>query len=177
MSDSLRGLSIRWLIRRDMPEVLDIEKATFAVPWSEDDFMARLRQRNAIGMVVQVDNSGPILGFMVYELHKSHMHVLNFAVHPDHLRRGIGRAMVKRLKDKLAQQRREAIELFIAEWNTTGQIFFRSQGFRWAGTFPDHYENDPLHQDAYLMQFRLGDEEPVHPWAASNRIGHLLGGA
>ena len=30
---------IRWMIRRDMPEVLDIEQCGFEFPWSEEDFI------------------------------------------------------------------------------------------------------------------------------------------
>ena len=40
---------IRWMIRRDMPEVLAIEAASFEFPWLEDDFIRCLRQRNCIG--------------------------------------------------------------------------------------------------------------------------------
>ena len=43
---------IRWMIRRDMAEVLDIERQCFEFPWTEDEFINCLRQRNAIGMIV-----------------------------------------------------------------------------------------------------------------------------
>ena len=44
---------IRWMIRRDMPEVLSIENESFEFPWSEEDFIRCLRQRNCIGMVAE----------------------------------------------------------------------------------------------------------------------------
>ena len=47
---------IRWMIRRDMPEVLDVERSSFEFPWAEDDFIRCLRQRNCIGMVAEVDD-------------------------------------------------------------------------------------------------------------------------
>ncbi|MFO1095060.1 MAG: hypothetical protein U0992_17400 [Planctomycetaceae bacterium] len=71
-------VQIRWLIRRDMPEVLKIERESFEFPWTDEDFMCCLRQRNCIGMVAEYDHQ--IVGFMVYELHKSRLHILNFAV-------------------------------------------------------------------------------------------------
>ena len=40
---------IRWMIRRDMPEVLAIEHASFEYPWCEEEFLRVLRQRNCIG--------------------------------------------------------------------------------------------------------------------------------
>ena len=54
-SDSHQKLRIhiRWMIRRDMPEILEIEKQSFEFPWCEEDFIRCLRQRNCIGMVRQ----------------------------------------------------------------------------------------------------------------------------
>ena len=69
---------IRWMIRRDMPEVLAIESENFEFPWLEEDFIRSLRQRNCIGMIAEHDDR--VVGFMIYELHKTRIHVLNFAV-------------------------------------------------------------------------------------------------
>src|SRR5262245_30732838 len=86
---------IRWMIRRDMPEVLAIEDQSFEFPWAEDDFIRCLRQRNCIGMVAE--HNERVAGFMIYELHKSKLHILNFAVESHLRRRGVGRQMVKKL--------------------------------------------------------------------------------
>ncbi len=72
---------IRWMIRRDMLEVLDIESGSFEFPWSEEGFLRCLRQRNCMGMVAEYD--GRVLGFMMYEFHKDQLHVLNLAVRSD----------------------------------------------------------------------------------------------
>ncbi|MGL4463263.1 MAG: ribosomal-protein-alanine N-acetyltransferase RimI, partial [Planctomycetia bacterium] len=36
---------IRWMIRRDMPEVLHIEQESYDFAWTEEDFLQCLRQR------------------------------------------------------------------------------------------------------------------------------------
>ena len=72
---SLR-VHIRWMIRRDMPEVLGIEEGSFGAPWTEEDFLRCLRQRNCIGMVAE--HGERIAGFMVYELHKNRLHILEY---------------------------------------------------------------------------------------------------
>src|SRR5688572_12625557 len=92
-------VQIRWLIRRDMAEVLEIERACFQHAWTEEDFLACLRQRNCIGMVAEHDHR--IVGFMIYELHKSKLRIMNFAVAPGASRQGVGSQMVRRLIDKL----------------------------------------------------------------------------
>src|SRR5687768_6635477 len=53
---------IRWMIRRDMPEVLSIETQCFEFPWTEEDFLRCLRQRNCIGMVAEQGEK--VVGFM-----------------------------------------------------------------------------------------------------------------
>ena len=60
---------IRWMIRRDMQSVLYIENESFQYPWSEEDFIRVLRQRDTIGMVAERD--GQVAAFMIYELHKN----------------------------------------------------------------------------------------------------------
>src|SRR5260370_42688090 len=76
------------MIRRNMPEALTAERASFEYSWTEDDFLRCLGQRNCIGMVAENDDR--VVGFMIYELHKTRLHILNFAVHPTARRLGIG---------------------------------------------------------------------------------------
>jgi ribosomal-protein-alanine N-acetyltransferase len=144
---------LRWLIRRDMPEVLHIEQQCFEHAWSEDDYIRCLRQRNCIGMVAE--HQERIVGSMVYELHKSRLHVLNFAVHPDFQRQGVGAAMVRKLVSKLSPQRRNRIMLEVRERNLPAQLFWRALGFRAVSVLRDFYADTD--EDAYLMQFKFGD--------------------
>ena len=58
----------------------------------------------AIGMVAE--RGERVLGFMIYELHKTRLHLLNFAVANDARRRGVGSQMVDKLIGKLSSQRR-----------------------------------------------------------------------
>lgn len=141
---------IRWMIRRDMPEVLAIENRSFEFPWSDEDFIRCLRQRNCIGMVAEYDER--VVGFMIYELHKNRLHVLNFAVRPEFRRRGVGTAMLRKLTGKLSEQRRNRILLEIRETNLDAQLFFRSCGFRAISVLREYYDDSP--EDAYLMQYR-----------------------
>jgi [ribosomal protein S18]-alanine N-acetyltransferase len=141
---------IRWMIRRDMPEVLAIEEQCFEFPWYEEDFIRCLRQRNCIGMVAEA--SERVAGFMIYELHKNRLHILNFAVHEAHRRRGVGGQMSRKLISKLSHERRSRILLEIRETNLPAQLFFRALGFRAVSVLRDYYEDTT--EDAYVMQYR-----------------------
>lgn len=159
-------VQIRWMIRRDMNEVLRIEQDSFDFEWTEEDFLSCLRQRNCIGMVAEQDNH--VVGFMIYELHKNRLHVLNFAVAPAVRRMGIGAQMIEKLVNKLSQQRRHEITLEVRETNLTAQLFFQHQGFRAVGVLRNHYEDS--NEDAYVMQFRLDGAEATELSLPANRI-------
>jgi ribosomal-protein-alanine N-acetyltransferase len=153
---------IRWMIRRDMPEVLQTEQESFEFAWTEEDFLRCLRQRNCIGMVAEQGEK--VVGFMIYELHKSKLHVLNFAVSPNWRRGGIGAQMVAKLISKLSNHRRTRITLEIRETNLQAQLFFRAQGFRATRVLRGYYEDTG--EDAFVMEYRFAtdtceDEENV----------------
>ncbi len=156
---------IRWMIRRDMPEVLAIEHASFEYPWCEEEFLRVLRQRNCIGMVAEYGER--VVGFMIYELHKNKLHVLDFATHPEFRRTGIGRQMLAKLVGKLSSHRRTRIALSVRETNLSAQLFFRIQGFRAMEVIREHFADTG--EDAYLMNYLL-DESVLDEHVPVNRI-------
>lgn len=165
-------VQIRWMIRRDMPEVLGIEAQCFEFAWTEEDFLCCLRQRNCIGMVAERQER--IIGFMIYELLKHQLHVLNFAVGPWARRQGVGSQMVDKLVHKLSQQRRQEILLEVRESNLPAQLFFRDQGFLAANIFRAYYEDTT--EDAYQMKYRLaGQDGLLLPFTPKNRISEFEG--
>lgn len=161
--DALRT-QIRWLIRRDMDEVLAIEGSSFEFPWTEEEFLCCLRQRNCIGTVAELDHE--IVGFMIYELHQSMLRILNFAVSPKMRRQGVGSQMVQRLIDKLSQQRRREIVLEVRETNLEAQLFFKQSDFKALQVLRNHYD-DTL-EDAYYMRYSLKNSNS--DFASGNRL-------
>lgn len=145
------GVQIRWMIRRDLPTVLSIDQANFRAEWTEEDFIRCLRQRNCIGMVSEVNDQ--VVGYMIYELHSSRIHLLRFAVCSKMHRTKIGTAMVEKLISKLSSDRRNRILLEVPESNLVAQQFFRNRGFR-AISVLQEYCGDTS-EDAYLMQYRF----------------------
>ena len=157
---------IRWMIRRDMPEVLQTEQESFAFAWTEEDFLRCLRQRNCIGMVAE--HGEKVVGFMIYELHKNKLHILNFAVHPGWRRHGVGAQMVGKLVSKLSSHRRTRITLEVRETNLAAQLFFRNQEFKAVRVLRAFYEDSG--EDAFLMEYRFGNEPGEEFEDTVNRI-------
>lgn len=152
-------IHMRWMIRRDMPEVLAIEAESFEFPWSPDDFTRCLRQRNCIGMVAELADS--VVAFVIYELHRQSLHVLNLAVTRTHRRLGIGGRIMTKLSGKLAPERRGRIVLEVRETNLPAQLFFRSLGYRAVSVLKDFYQDTT--EDAYLMEYAAAAAVATQP--------------
>ena len=147
--------NVTWMCRRHMPDVMAIENRCFEFPWFEDDFVRVLRTNNCIGMVAEYEQK--IAGYMVYELHRTKIHVLNFAVDLHYQRQGIGTQLVKKLVSKLSTHRRSRIVLEVRESNLTAQLFFRECVFKAVSVLRNFYADSP--EDAYLMQYRYRPTE------------------
>ncbi len=112
-----------------------------------------------------------VVGFMIYELHKNKLHILNFAVHPGYRRLGVGMQMVAKLISKLSSHRRTRITLEVRETNLTAQLFFRTQGFKAVRVLRTFYEDSG--EDAYLLQYRLADDSGDEVEETVNRIAQF----
>lgn len=154
---------VRWMIRRDFPEVHAIDAASFDPPWGEEAMFAVLRQRNCIGMVAEKDER--VVGFMVYELHREKIRLLTLCVHPEWRRRGVGRQLVYKLFAKLSEHRRTSIEVLANERSLGAQLFLKALAFSAYGVERGFYCDG---SDAYLFAAHI---EAVEALAECRRIG------
>ena len=159
-------IHIRWMIRRDLMEVMRTELESFEYSWNEEDFLRCLRQRNCIGMVAEQGDR--IVGFMIYELHKNKLNVLNFAVAPHVRRVGVGSQMCAKLLAKLQSHRRSKITLAVRESNLAAQLFFKEHGFLASKVMKGYYEDSG--EDAFLMEYRVEEEPEEEDTVLVNRI-------
>ena len=143
---------IRWMILRDMPEVLKIEWGCFCTSWNERDFALMLKQPNTIGLVAVVDDR--VAGYVVYSLHSSRIELLNLAVAPWHQREGIGTGLVAKLVAKLSAQRRRYIQAKVRETNLAAQLFFRANGFELSQVLFQPWADAP-DEDGYVFVKQL----------------------
>lgn len=158
---------IRWLIRRDMPEVLAIEAQTNPPFWAEDDFLHCLRQRNCIGMAAEAEDK--VLGFFLYELHKNHLFVLNLAVDASHHRQRIGTQMMNKLASKVSCHRRHWILADVWEGNLPFQQFLKTQDYQAIRVLPGVYGDTK--EDAYRFVYAAEGYNPKDAANLPERVG------
>lgn len=140
-------LNVRWMIRRDMPEVLRIERAAFPDPWTLEDFMECLRDRTTIGLVAEWGEL--VVGYMLYRLHRRRIDILNLAVDPGRRRRGVGSQLIGRLVAKMPTGKWRFIAATVRERNLPAQLFLRACGFRACCVLHGAYDGV---EDGYLMR-------------------------
>jgi [ribosomal protein S18]-alanine N-acetyltransferase len=139
----------RWMIRRDMESVLKIEQSQTAQPWGEETFVACLGQRDCIGMTIELPDDS-IAGFMVYQLHKDHIFILNLKTHKDHPEAAL--TMMDKLNGDL-DNNRDSLKMVVRETDLALCQFLRGQKFLCEEVLRGDFEDTG--EDGYLFAFRV----------------------
>lgn len=141
---------VRWMIRRDMKRVMEIENKYKKYAESEEYIINLLRQRNIIGMVVENDE---VQAYVIYELYKKHLKIIRFATYDDIKDNDFAVCLLQKLKSKLNNERRTGIIIEAPETNLELQLFLKENKFRAMSILKNHFE-DP-DEDAYVMKYMI----------------------
>ena len=141
-------ISVRWMTRRDMSDVLKIEKKNNGnLGWEENDFLHALKQRNCVGLVATVEEQ--VAGFFIYYSEKKYFEIANFSVKQKHVLLGIGEVFINRLKMKLATQRKKSLVVNVRETNLYTQLFLRDLGFKAVKVVRNYYDTEDAYRFIY----------------------------
>ena|SRR6185369_2691455 len=130
-------VNIRWMIDRDIPEVLEIESHAPDFQWTEEVFRYHMRQRGVVCLVAEFGEK--VVGFMVYALGSTTFGLFNIAVDPYWRRLKVGQQMIARLAGKLSKHRRTRIVMHAHEGNLDLHLFLRAMGFWCEGVEGEFY--------------------------------------
>jgi ribosomal-protein-alanine N-acetyltransferase len=170
MADEVIPVHLRWMIRRDLPEVLTIEKASFRDCWNEEDFLTALRQRNVIGIVAEFGEI--VAGYAIYQLSKSSIEILNLAVLPDARRLHVGSQLVWKLVGKLSTQRRTSLTACVRDSNLGAHLFFKANKFQATKVHRRYYRDSG--EDAYELEYSVSEPSPFEFQSPRNRIASFV---
>ena len=141
----------------DLDEVLAIERASFANPWTWDMFRWEMENGPISRLYVLKDVGGRIRAFCSIWIVASELHINNLAVAPAWRRQGLGRALLTRvLAAGVAEGVREAT-LEVRRSNLAARRLYEDLGFVVAGVRRDYYTN-PL-EDALIL-WKTGLDRP-----------------
>ena len=132
------SLGFRFINRHDLPQVVAIERNAFGDDWwTAPHFTAVLRERAMLGEVAVMNEA-----------------LVGYIVHPLWRRKGIGKAMVHRLRAKL-HPARNCLGVILPESHVEGQLFLKACGLRVKSIVKAHR---CLKEDAYYFEYERGAE-------------------
>ncbi len=150
------AITIDLMRKEDIDQVLNIEQASFSMPWSRNLFLSEFRSPSVSNLLVALSDSPvrTVVGFIIFWLVKDEMHILNLAVTPSFRRRGIARKLVLaaiRLADRKGAGR---AFLEVRASNAAAQKLYSGLGFTGTSIRRDYYDS-PM-EDAVVMTLEQG---------------------
>ena len=149
-------VSIRRMRLADLPRVMDIEVASFTMPWSEATFRGLLRRSDADLFVAE--SGGELVGYAVFWAVLDEGELGNVSVAASHRRRGIASILVDTVLKRAAERGVRDVYLEVRISNSGAQELYERFGFEQVGRRRNYYVQ-PV-EDAFVMRKRL-DTSPL----------------
>jgi ribosomal-protein-alanine N-acetyltransferase len=145
---SLPEPTIRSMREADLSVVFANERTAYQFPWTLGIFRDCLR----VGYQCYV-LEGPygVIGHGIMSVAAQECHLLNICVHPDHQRRGYGRALVRHLLDIARRKRAVMALLEVRVSNDAAYRLYTSMGFDEVGIRKNYYPARPGREDAIIL--------------------------
>lgn len=147
-------MMIRSMTIDDLPAVMEIERACFTSPWSEDGFLGELE--GYFSHCVVLINDDAILGFALWRVVFEQAHLFNIAVMPEHRNEGLGTALLEHVLHHSKESGATTIFLEVRITNTTAKSLYMKYGFLPMGLRPRYYEDG---EDALVMEKDLSGDK------------------
>jgi ribosomal-protein-alanine N-acetyltransferase len=123
----------------DVDAVMEIERRTFAEPWTPGLFLHELKVPFARSVVVRLPTADEVMGYVCWWHVGDEVHILNLAVRPEMQRQGIGRALVDLVVEEAGAAGAGLVTLEVREGNAAAFVLYGALGFERTGRRRDYY--------------------------------------
>lgn len=139
---------------RDLPSVLEIERASFSNPWHESTFRGEIyHQSVSFPFVVVHATLNKVIGYVIFWQLGEDAQVNNIAIHPDFRHLGIGETVLRQVIELVRLRGGQLITLEVRPSNTAAQNLYRKLGFKLMAVRQGYYTNPP--EDAFVLGLTL----------------------
>lgn len=136
----------------DIKQVLEIEHASFAIPWTEDAFIRELTMNEyAVYTVIEEDNR--VVGYCGMWLILDEANITNIAILPSYRGRKLGEALLRVVIENARLRGGKTMSLEVRVSNDTAQGLYRKLGFLNGGIRKRYYTDN--YEDALVMWVNL----------------------
>ena len=134
-----------------LDDIVAIENTSFEKPWSQNqikaDIQTEMESENWV-FIRDVQVVGYIFGWSI----QNEFHLNNIAVHPDYLRKKIGKKLIHHIILRLVKRKVEVILLEVSIHNIPARKCYESLGFVQTGMRKDYYSKE---DDAILYNLEI----------------------
>ncbi|MGH8143929.1 MAG: ribosomal protein S18-alanine N-acetyltransferase [Steroidobacteraceae bacterium] len=145
-------VTIRNMQESDLQDVVRIEHAAYAFPWTEGIFRDCLRVRY-VCRVVEV--GAAVAGYGIISLGAGEGHVLNICIAGAYRCRGIGRRLLTHLVQVASHHGAQEVLLETRPSNAAALRLYRALGFAQIGLRRGYYQAEGGREDAIVLKRRI----------------------
>ena len=155
MVTGVRETAIRTMSMADIETVIEIDRLSFSLPWSERTYRLELTENPAAHLFVAVRKKSTIeyiLGYIGFWSIVDEAHISTLAVHPSERRTGIGEGLLIHAMEDAESIGAEVVTLEVRGSNQPAIMLYQKFGFEVVGRRPGYYQDNS--EDAILMTLR-----------------------
>src|ERR1051326_5208112 len=94
MAQKTATVSFSILVRRHLPDVLEIERSGWPPFWDDGDFQRCLKHPQVKGYMAEMGRTYKPVGFILFTSLPKGIQLVNLGVHADFRRQGIGKQLI-----------------------------------------------------------------------------------
>lgn len=143
----------------DLPDVLAIENAAFAAPWSGRMFEGELESPLSFCRVARVGQGGGsvVAGYLIAWIYAREAHIHNVAVKGEFRRQSVARRLVQEMLDRARENEVQWVFLDVRISNSAAIGLYEKMGFGVRGTRKGYYRETT--EDALVMGRAIGGSD------------------
>jgi len=144
-------VTIDLMDKADLPEIMAIERESFASPWTAGMFAKEIDSSHARCLCVRINSEDKSIvgGYIIFWLVAGEAHLHNVAVKKEYRSRGLAFGLMEAMKEIAGVNKITSQTLEVRESNTEAIKLYRKCGFVVKGVRPLYYTDTC--EDALIM--------------------------
>jgi ribosomal-protein-alanine N-acetyltransferase len=148
-------------------DILEIERSSFASPWSPDIFREETLGSISRIRVLMIDKK--VGGYICFWVYAGEIHLMNIAVHPEKRGQGHGQYLLTQMIEEGISEGAASAWLEVRPSNSIARSLYQKVGFTEIARRPRYY-TDTM-EDAIMMSLPLPNKEAGRSMSLTHKSG------